>query len=61
MLMRDLNAKAVLTDISAWIKNTNAPLPSGADKTKGAQHWAQGPCPTQSEVTMARVMASAAC
>ena len=32
MLMRDLQAKVVWTDISAWIKQRTAPLPSGADR-----------------------------
>ena len=32
MLLRDLDAKTIWTDIAAWINNTNAGLPSGADK-----------------------------
>lgn len=31
MLLRDLQAEVVLDDIAAWIKNPDAPLPSGAD------------------------------
>ena len=31
MLLRDLQAEVVWTDIAAWIGNTCAPLPSGAD------------------------------
>lgn len=31
MLMRDLQAEVVLNDIAAWIKDRNAPLPSGAE------------------------------
>ena len=31
MLMRDLQAKVVLNDIAAWIKDPTGPLPSGAD------------------------------
>ncbi|MDR3436815.1 alpha/beta hydrolase [Telmatospirillum sp.] len=32
MLLRDLEAKIVLNDIIAWIRNPAAPLPSGADQ-----------------------------
>jgi len=32
MLLRDLEAKTVWTDIAAWIADPTAPLPSGADK-----------------------------
>jgi acylglycerol lipase len=69
MLMRDLNADVVLTDIAAWITNKSAQLPSGADKArankagsdrvKGVQHWAQGSCPTYSQLTIARPTALA--
>ncbi len=31
MLLRDLNAERVLTDVAAWIDDPAAPLPSGAD------------------------------
>jgi alpha-beta hydrolase superfamily lysophospholipase len=31
MLLRDLNADAVLADITAWIEDADRPLPSGAD------------------------------
>ncbi len=31
MLMRDLQAEVVLNDIAAWVKNREAPLPSGAE------------------------------
>ncbi len=32
MLLRDLQALTVWTDIAAWITDQEAPLPSGADK-----------------------------
>jgi alpha-beta hydrolase superfamily lysophospholipase len=32
MLLRDLDADVVLTDIAAWTSQPNAPLPSGADR-----------------------------
>ncbi|WP_419903243.1 alpha/beta fold hydrolase [Kiloniella sp.] len=32
MLLRDLQAETVLTDIQQWVRDTQAPLPSGADK-----------------------------
>ena len=32
MLMRDLQAEVVLTDVVSWIENGTAPLPSGADR-----------------------------
>jgi len=32
MLMRDLEADTVLTDIAAWIEHPEGPLPSGADR-----------------------------
>jgi acylglycerol lipase len=32
MLLRDLEAKTVWTDIAAWIADPRAPLPSGSDK-----------------------------
>jgi len=31
MLLRDLNAERVLTDVAVWIDDPTAPLPSGAD------------------------------
>lgn len=34
MLLRDLNAEVVWTDIAAWIDDPAAPLPSGADTRK---------------------------
>jgi acylglycerol lipase len=33
LLLRDLKAKTVLDDIAAWIADSSAPLPSGADRT----------------------------
>ena len=33
MLLRDLGAEEVLTDIAAWIKDRQAPLPSGRERT----------------------------
>lgn len=36
MLLRDLMAKTVLDDISAWISDPAAPLPSGADRAAQA-------------------------
>jgi len=32
MLLRDLEAERVLTDVAAWIDNRRAPLPSGAER-----------------------------
>lgn len=32
MLLRDLKAERVLTDVAAWIADAEAPLPSGADR-----------------------------
>ncbi len=32
MLLRDLGAEVVLDDVSAWIADPGAPLPSGADR-----------------------------
>ena len=34
MLLRDLGAERVLTDIAIWIKDHEAPLPSGRERTK---------------------------
>ena len=34
MLLRDLDSKPVLADIAAWIKDPDAPLPSGAERAK---------------------------
>lgn len=44
MLLRDLNASAVLKDIAAWTSGRD--LPSGADKAKSVQRWALSPCNT---------------
>ncbi|HZH26090.1 MAG TPA: alpha/beta fold hydrolase [Azospirillaceae bacterium] len=46
MLLRDLQAEVVLRDILAWIRNPDAPLPSGADQrtwTEKAPPSKQGP------------------
>ncbi|MBT5111406.1 MAG: alpha/beta hydrolase [Rhodospirillaceae bacterium] len=59
MLMRDLNADVVLKDIVAWMADSSAALPSGADKAKGAQRWARGPCPPPRKTAMARQLALA--
>ena len=37
MLLRDLQAEAVLADIVAWMDDASAPLPSGADER--AREW----------------------
>jgi alpha-beta hydrolase superfamily lysophospholipase len=34
MLLRDLESEIVMKDILSWIKNSNAPLPSGFGKKK---------------------------
>ena len=34
MLLRDLDAEPVLTDIAAWIKDREAPLPSGRERAR---------------------------
>lgn len=36
MLMRDLQAQRVITDVLAWMDNPRQPLPSGADRSQGA-------------------------
>ncbi len=44
MLLRDLQAETVLADIAAWIRDPEAPLPSGAD-TSGADRVAAAAAP----------------
>jgi alpha-beta hydrolase superfamily lysophospholipase len=40
ILYRDLEAEIVHRDVAAWIANRNAPLPSGADRSKAAREIA---------------------
>ena len=37
MLLRDLNAEVVQADIAAWLEDSTAPLPSGADRRAEAR------------------------
>jgi alpha-beta hydrolase superfamily lysophospholipase len=41
MLLRDLEAPTVLHDITSWIADQRAPLPSGADQRASAQFFAR--------------------
>ena len=41
MLLRDLEAPTVLHDITSWIDDQRAPLPSGADQRASAQFFAR--------------------
>jgi alpha-beta hydrolase superfamily lysophospholipase len=50
MLLRDLQAKTVWTDIAAWIADRNAALPSGAD-LRAAAVMAREPAPPADEAT----------
>jgi len=43
ILYRDLQADVVHRDVIAWVANRAAPLPSGADMSKGARNVAGGP------------------
>jgi hypothetical protein len=41
MLLRDLEAPTVLSDLEAWIADHRAPLPSGADRAASEQLFAR--------------------